>query len=126
MPKKTQKRNRRVKRKTLKAKRTNRKSMKRTNKSSIKRYKKGGENEKVTCCMCEREVDKSNTLVPRACLIENGRAAHRICHDCWWNPETGFAREDADHRCPGCLKNLPLTAVENKESGVIDLTLDDE
>ena len=122
MPKKTQKRNRKVKIKSLKAKRTNRKSMKRSN----KRYKKGGENEKVTCCICEREVDKSNTLVPRACLIDNGRAAHRICHDCWWNPESGFAREDADHRCPGCLKNLPLTAVENKDPGVIDLTLDDE
>ena len=124
MPKKTQKRNRRVKRKTLKAKSSIKKSMKRTNKSSIK---KGGENEKVTCCMCEREVDKSNTLVPRACLIDHGRAAHRICHTCWWNPESGFALENrADHKCPGCLKNLPLIAVENKDPVVIDLTLDDE
>ena len=123
MPKKTQKRNRRVKRKTLKAKR----SIKRTIKKSNKRYKKGGENEKVTCCMCEREVDKSNTLVPRACLIDHGRAAHRICHTCWWNPESGFALENrADHKCPGCLKNLPLIAVENKDPVVIDLTLDDE
>ena len=123
MPKKTQKRNSRVKRKTLKAKR----SIKRTIKKSNKRYKKGGENEKVTCCMCEREVDKSNTLVPRACLIDHGRAAHRICHTCWWNPESGFALENrADHKCPGCLKNLPLIAVENKDPVVIDLTLDDE
>jgi hypothetical protein len=122
MPKKTQKRNRRIKRKSLKAKRSIKKYIKR----SIKRYKKGGENEKVTCCVCEREVDKSNTLVPRACLIDHGRAAHRICHACWWNPESGFALEDADHRCPGCLKKLPLTAVENKDPEVIDLTLDDE
>ena len=122
MPKKTQKRNRRVKRKTLKAKR----SIKRSNKRSNKRYKKGGENEKVTCCMCEREVDKSNTLVPRACLNKNMSKAHRICHDCWWNPESGFAREDADHRCPGCLKNLPLTALEKNEPKFVDLTLDDE
>ena len=122
MPKKTQKRNRRVKRKSIKVKRSNKKS----NKKSNKRYKKGGENEKVTCCMCEKEVDKNNTLVPRECLIENGRAAHRICHACWWNPESGFAREEADHRCPGCLKNLPLIAVEKKEPEFIDLTLDDE
>ena len=119
MPKKTQKRNRRFKRKSIKAKRSNRKS--------IKRYKKGGENEKVTCCVCKREVDKSNTLMPRACLNNNGFAAHRICNACWWNPESGFALENrADHKCPGCLKNLPLIAVENKDPVVIDLTLDDE
>ena len=123
MPKKSQKRvDRRVKRKTLNAK----KSIKRSIKRTFNRYKKGGENEKVTCCMCEEEVDKSNTLVPRACLIENGRAAHRICHSCWWNPESGFALEHADHRCPGCLKNLPLTPVIKKEPEFIDLTLDDE
>ena len=33
-------------------------------KKSIKRYRKGGNNEKVKCCMCEREVDKNNTLIP--------------------------------------------------------------
>jgi len=118
MPKKTQKRKRRVKRKTLK--------VKRSNKRSFKRYKKGGQEEKVTCCICEREVNKNNTLIPRECLMKNGSKAHRICHDCWWNPESGFAREDADHRCPGCLKNLPLTAVKNKEPEFIDLTLEDD
>ena len=114
MPKKSQKKNRKMKRKTLRSKKT------------IKRYKKGGNNEKVTCCMCEREVDKNNTLIPRACLIEHGLEAHRICNDCWWNPESGFAREDRpDHKCPGCVKKLPLTDV-NKEQGVIDLISDDE
>ena len=118
MPKKTQKRNKRVKRKTLKSKRFK--------KRSFKRYKKGGENEKVKCCMCEIDVDKNNTLVPRECLNTNGLAAHRICNDCWWNPVSGFAREDADHRCPGCLKKLPLTSVKKKESEFIDLTLEDD
>lgn len=122
MPKKTQKRNRRVKRKSIKAKKTIRRPIRKSNKI----YKKGGENEKVTCCMCEREADKNDTLVPRACLQNNGAAAHRICRDCWWNPESGFAREDADHRCPGCLKNLPLTLVKKKEPEFVDLTLDDE
>ena len=116
MSKKTQKKNRKMKRKTLRSKKT----IKR-----FKKYKKGGNNEKVNCCMCEREVDKNNTLIPRACLIEHGTSAHRICNDCWWNPESGFAREDVDHRCPGCLKNLPLTPVKKKEPEFVDLTLDD-
>jgi hypothetical protein len=117
MSKKTQKKNRKMKRKTLRSKKT----IKR-----FKKYKKGGNNEKVNCCMCEREVDKNNTLIPRACLIEHGISAHRICNDCWWNPESGFAREvRSDHKCPGCVKNLPLTVV-NKEQGVIDLISDDE
>lgn len=117
MSKKTQKKNRKMKRKTLRSKKT----IKR-----FKKYKKGGNNEKVNCCMCEREVDKNNTLIPRACLIEHGISAHRICHDCWWNPVSGFAREDrVDHKCPGCLKRLPLTVI-NKEQGVIDLISDDE
>lgn len=114
MSKKSQKKNRKMKRKTNKSKKY------------IKRYKKGGNNEKVTCCMCEKKVDKNNTLIPRACLIEHGIEAHRICNDCWWNPVSGFAREDrADHKCPGCLKRLPLTIV-NKEQGVINLMSDDE
>ena len=121
MPKKTQKRNRSVKRKTLKAK----KSMKRSIKRTFKRYKKGGENEKVTCCMCEREVDKSNTLIPRACLNKNLSKAHRICLDCWWDPVSGFARENETHGCPGCAKNFPLTVVKNEQK-FVDLTLDDE
>jgi hypothetical protein len=119
MSKKTQKRNRRrIKKKTLKRKKYIKKS--------INRYKRGGENEKVTCCMCEREVDKNNTLIPRECLKKNGFAAHRICHNCWWNPVSGFAREDVSHKCPGCIKNLPLTQVKSKESEVVNLTLDDD
>ena len=116
MSKKTKRKNKKMKRRreTLRSKK------------SIKRYRKGGNNEKVKCCMCEREVDKNNTLIPRACLIEHGTSAHRICNDCWWNPESGFAREDrVDHKCPGCLKRLPLTVI-NKEQGVIDLISDDE
>jgi hypothetical protein len=120
MPKKTQKRNRRIRRKSMK------KSMKvkRSNKR-FKKYIKGGVNEKVKCCMCERDVDKNNTLIPRECLINNGSAAHRICQDCWWNPEYGFAREYANHKCPGCIKKLPLTDVTKNNSEVIDLTLDE-
>jgi hypothetical protein len=122
MPKKTQKRNRRIKRKTLKNKRSNKISNK-----ICRRCKKGGEDEKVTCCMCEREVDKNNTLVPRVCLNTYSSRAHRICNDCWWDPVSGFARENATHGCPGCAKKFPLTNVKSKKIGeIVDLSLDDE
>jgi len=116
MPKKTQKRNKRIKRKTLKAKISNKR---------CRRCKNGGENDKVTCCMCEIEVDKNNTLMPRKCFNKYMSRAHRICHECWWDPVSGFARENATHGCPGCAKNFPLTNVKN-EPKFVDLSLDDE
>ena len=124
MPKKTQKRNRMIRRKSMKKSIKKSMNLKRSNKR-FKKYIKGGQEEKVKCCMCEREIDKNNTLVPRECLMKNGSAAHRICQDCWWNPKSGFAREDADHKCPGCIKKLPLTTVTKKNSEIIDLTLDE-
>jgi len=120
MPKKTQKRNRRIKRKTLKTKRSNKRSNK-----ICRRCKSGGEDEKVTCCMCEKEVDKNNTLMPRKCFNKYMSRVHRICHECWWDPVSGFARENAPHGCPGCAKNFPLTNVKN-EPKFVDLSLDDE
>jgi len=90
------------------------------------RSKRGGT--KVQCCMCERSVSDGNTLKPSACLMKHGSKAHRICKDCWWDPEKGFAREGANHECPGCKKGLPLTTVtalqSQKISEVIDLTDD--
>ena len=80
----------------------------------------------VICCMCGKELDKSDTLVPQICYQKYGQKAHRICCECWWNPETGFAREGAPHRCPGCVKNLPLTSIPYKEPEIVDLTLDND
>jgi len=117
MPRKTKIRVRKNKRKTRRQKR-------RQTKRRI--YKRGGTGDKVNCCMCGKEVDKSDTLVPQICLQQHGQTAHRICSDCWWNPETGFAREGVPHGCPGCAKNLPLTSVPYKEPEMIDLTLDDD
>jgi hypothetical protein len=103
---------------------------KRNKRKSHKNTKKGGNNNaKVTCSMCERDVKIKDTLVPRVCLNEHGRKAHRICSECWWNPETGFAREGTRHGCPGCEKKLPLTNISNlpsynKQVEVIDLTED--
>ena len=110
-----------TKKRIKKNKRKTRKSIKRT-----KRNRKGGENDKVNCCMCGTEVSINYTLIPRECLNKYGRNAHRICSECWWNSVSGFAREDAPHGCPGCIKKLPLTKVQIKEPEVVDLTLDDD
>ena len=104
--------------------RLSKKSRKSNKTRKSRKYKKGG-NGFTNCCMCEKNVDIKNTLVPRVCLQKYGKRAHRICSECWWNPVTGFAREDAPHGCPGCIKHLPLTEIEPSESVLIDLSEDD-
>lgn len=74
------------------------------------------------CCMCEKMVAVNDTFVPRECLMKHGKAAHRICEDCWWNEKTGFALESTCHECPGCKKGLPLTHVKKEPPIVVDLT----
>jgi hypothetical protein len=82
---------------------------------------KNGEN--VICCMCVKNVYKENTFIPSQCLLKHGdKAAHRICVNCWWNPESGFAREYMSHKCPGCLKGLLLTEYKIAGAIVVDLT----
>ena len=65
-------------------------------------------NTNIHCCICDREFPRNEMLIPAACLKKHKERAHRICKDCWWEPQMGFAREDAEHGCPGCKKGLPL------------------
>jgi len=65
-------------------------------------------NANVPCCVCDREFPRESMFIPLACLQKNHERAHRICQDCWWDPQIGFAREDAPHGCPGCRRRLPL------------------
>lgn len=106
--------------------RTKVKRNKRQRKNRTRRnHSKGGNSDNVKCCMCERIVNKNNTLIPRECLMKHGeKAAHRICFDCWWDPVEGFAREDASHKCPGCQKGLPLTEYKKEAPIFVDLTED--
>jgi hypothetical protein len=58
-------------------------------------------------------------LVPSGCpnTIMPGKKrpfadrSHRVCQNCWWpqpgNPDSGFARVDGPHGCPGCKRGLP-------------------
>lgn len=72
--------------------------------------------------MCERIVLLEITFVPGKCLMKHGKAAHRICEDCWWDNEKGFALETSSHECPGCLKGLPLTPFIKEPPIFVDLT----
>ena len=103
------------KKRTRRLKRRNRRRVR----QSKKRVYRGGNTEKVLCCMCEKQVLMSDTLVPSICFRKNMDRAHRICKECWWKKDTGFASEHGEHRCPGCEKGLPL--LPKKEYGVIDI-----
>ena len=114
---KTRTSKRTIKRKTRTSKRKTRTS---------KRRRTGGAGDDDTkCCMCGQKVDKDHSLMPSECKIKYGMRAHRICEECWFKPETGFAIEGRSHKCPGCEKGLPLTHVEQKPIEVVDLTGDD-
>lgn len=67
---------------------------------------------KTRCVICEKYIQcDANSLVPLKCLVKYGSKAHRICIQCWFSK---FAIEEADHRCPGCLSNKPLTICKKK------------
>lgn len=112
--------------KSSKQKRSSRKirsRIRKVSKYNLRRSKvRGGNGEKVKCCMCGKIVDIKDTLIPRECLMKHGKAAHRICEDCWWDPNSGFGLETSSHECPGCKNGLPLTQVKKEEPIFVDLT----
>jgi len=76
----------------------------------------------VKCCMCGKEIDKINGLIPGQCLRRNGAIrGHRICKECWFSK---FAKEGVNHSCPGCVKGLPLNGPAHDPSVIVDLTED--
>jgi len=115
------------KRKKINKKSKKPRKLKKSRKSSKKVFKKGGNGEgKVNCCMCGKEVNIDETLIPSICKRKYGDRGHRICQECWWNKETGFGKEDSLHNCPGCEKSLPLTNIKIKEPIFVDLTEEDD
>jgi hypothetical protein len=123
----------RISKKISKRKRSNKKINKKSRKSRNSRkngkkvFKKGGNGEgKVNCCICGKEVNIDDTLIPSGCIMKYGNRGHRVCQECWWNPETGYGKEDSKHNCPGCEKGLPLTNIKIKDPVFVDLTEDDD
>jgi len=106
-----------------------RKRIKRSKKTRRHRMKAGNPNHK--CCICGKSIHNDG-LMPRSCYMKHGENAHRICQECWWNENTGFAKENAVHGCPGCLKGLQLTnhskiktkPLKISRDGVIELSSD--
>ena len=85
-------------------------------------FLKKGNRCKSMCSMCEKIIYKNNALIPLKCLINYGdKVAHRICKDCWWDADFGFAREGVNHKCPGCIKMLPLTQCKEETPDLVDL-----
>jgi len=78
----------------------------------------------VNCSICYAEVYIHDALLPQICLTKYGYKGHRICKTCWWDPISGFARENTDHSCPGCNKNLTLTnmLININNNVIIDLS----
>jgi hypothetical protein len=122
----------RISKKMNKRKRTKKynKKYRNSRKNGKKVFKKGGNgDDKINCCVCGMEVNIDSTLIPSDCLRkprEKGKGPHRLCQHCWWNPETGFGKEDSNHKCPCYEKDVPFPTFKPKESVVIDLTEDDD
>ena len=90
-------------------------------KRNKKTLRKGGAN-KETCCMCDKKIKDTHSFVPSECLLKHGKnRAHKICPECWWDD---FANETASHKCPGCVKGIPVKSDPDKGK-VIDLTMSD-
>ena len=111
-----------------KTKRNNKRKSRRNNKRKFRRSRSvvaRGPNSPisptglVSCSMCNDKFPRNEMLVPSGCPNTTmpgtkrpyADKAHRICKGCWWptksNPNSGFAREDGTHGCPGCKKGLP-------------------
>lgn len=59
----------------------------------------------IICIICNNKYIIKDTLIPAQCLRKNGKKAHRICIECWFNK---FALEDISHNCLGCINKLSL------------------
>jgi hypothetical protein len=97
--------------------------MSKNKKHKSRRYrKKGGNDEQCKCCICDAKKSNQECLVPSECLIKYGKErSHKICQECWWGE---FAKETASHKCPGCVRGLPIQPYPNAGK-IIDLTGDD-
>lgn len=89
-----------------------------------RRTKRRGGTKTHKCCICEKKTDK-NGLETTRCRVTGNYYRHKICQECWWNPEKGFALESANHKCHGCEKGWsPKKKSPKSPKPTIDLTGD--
>jgi hypothetical protein len=61
---------------------------------------------RIHCVLCGQFISYEQYFIPLKCLLKNGsRKAHRLCEKCWFSK---FTKEDADHKCPGCVMKKPF------------------
>ncbi len=78
----------------------------------------------VYCCICIKEItDMDNNLIASICYRRYMDKSHRICYECWFDPDSGFAIENKSHKCPGCVNKFPLTKISYNKTEIIDLTI---
>ena len=64
------------------------------------------------CVLCEKKLGNVY-LKPSKCAQKYGFSkCHRICKKCWFDT---FARENSNHTCPGCVKQMKLPSVEKRK-----------
>ena len=81
----------------------------------------------MTFCSICLKTPKTNhgknfMLSPMTCVQKYGTRAHKICQWCWFNI---FAKENANHKCPGCIKKLNLTVPPKSTSPAVVINLTD-
>jgi hypothetical protein len=65
------------------------------------------------CAICEKKLGKTY-MKPSKCAQKHGFSkCHRICQKCWFDI---FAKENANHKCPGCAKKMKLPRIEKKKA----------
>ena len=58
----------------------------------------------MDCVICDKSCN-NKSMKPLTCIIKHGARAHRVCAACWFGV---FAVENANHSCPGCVRQRPL------------------
>ena len=69
----------------------------------------------ITCSICSKIITTGVQLKPLSCYKKHGSICHKICKKCWFNI---FAVENTNHKCPGCLKNLPFQKLKTKSDSI--------
>jgi DNA repair exonuclease SbcCD ATPase subunit len=119
-------RTRKIRKSPLKNTKKKRKQYRRVGTAKYNKNKKrGGNNDKVNCCNCGKEISKMGSLIPRKCSRINYQNSHRLCKECWFDGPNAFANENRSHNCPGCEKKLPLTINTKNNNDIVDLTEED-
>ena len=92
------------------------------------------------CCICMEPVKllinrdsevtsyRERDLIPGQCYKKYGLRGHRVCYGCWHEGKNGNPSfiDSASHKCPGCVRGMPLTDFPFKKSSQVVEILDSD